>query len=150
MFDFRFDGAEGVAQLPGILASLAEPIAGVAAEEYTEAVLDWIGAGKVSTKSSGLEQGIGWIAAAGGAVEVFSASSRSRWIEEGTRPHVIKPRPGRQALKIPTPGGYILRRQVNHPGTKAQPFFFADLANRQERMKAGILRFVAAQTGAEQ
>lgn len=38
-------------------------------------------------------------------------------VEEGTRPHVIRPRKKR-ALRFPAGGREVFARQVQHPGTK--------------------------------
>jgi len=43
-------------------------------------------------------------------------------VEFGTKPHVIKAKPGK-ALKFKTNGGQeIIVKQVNHPGTRPNPF----------------------------
>lgn len=46
--------------------------------------------------------------------------------EEGSRPHIIRAR-RRKALRIPTGGGVIFRRQVRHPGTVGTHFMTRSL-----------------------
>lgn len=43
------------------------------------------------------------------------------YVENGTRPHVIRPR-RKKALRFRTAGGVVIVAKVNHPGTRAQPF----------------------------
>jgi hypothetical protein len=43
-------------------------------------------------------------------------------VEQGTRPHVIRPKHG-QFLRFPgSGGGMVFARSVNHPGTRPRPF----------------------------
>lgn len=47
----------------------------------------------------------------------------TKFVHDGTRPHVIKPR-NKRMLRWPTGGaGFIFARQVNHPGYKGDPWF---------------------------
>lgn len=43
-------------------------------------------------------------------------------VEYGTKPHVITPKT-KKALAFMSGGNAIVTKRVNHPGTKAQPFF---------------------------
>jgi hypothetical protein len=45
----------------------------------------------------------------------------ARFVHDGSRPHVIRPRE-RKLLRWPVPGGYAFARQVNHPGYKGDPW----------------------------
>lgn len=118
----------------------------VGAEEYTERVLDWIAAGRSFGRGTGqLEQSITWRPVRDGVAEVSANAEYAPFVEFGTRAHVIRPKPGRSALKIPIPGGgYVLRKQVNHPGSKAYPYFWADSTRRRaavlEAMSQVVLR----------
>lgn len=48
--------------------------------------------------------------------------SYAQFVHEGTRAHVIRAR-RKKALKFVGRGGaVVIRRQVNHPGTRARPF----------------------------
>jgi len=57
-----------------------------------------------------------------------------KYLEFGTRPHVIRPRE-RKALKIPTSKGFIFRKKVNHPGIRARHYFFGDY---EQKMKTAV------------
>ncbi|WP_197485081.1 hypothetical protein, partial [Methylomonas koyamae] len=87
---------------------------------------------------------------------VYANKEYAPYVEFGTEPHVIEPKPGRKGLKIPTGGvsspvgpqraggGYIVRRRVNHPGSDPYPFFFADFAERQRDMEEKVLSVLAS------
>lgn len=122
----------GLVQRAGRLAILR------AAEEYSDAVHEYIRAHHPFTPRTGrLEQETGWHPTGMLSAQIYSNAPYAGYVEEGTAPHVIQPRDGRQALRFfmggPS-GGMMIRRQVRHPGTRARPFFFADLAGRQGRM----------------
>ena len=158
MISIRLD--EGGA--PSVLAALADArlqkkLAKVAAEEYVSAIHDWLNAGRGFTPRSpggGLEQAINWRPLPDGA-EVYAAKTYARFVEFGTRAHVIGPKPGRKGLKIPVAGvsspvgpqlpgrGYILRRAVKHPGSRPYPYFFADRQARSERLQRKCLSVLA-------
>lgn len=53
--------------------------------------------------------------------EILSPASYSKFIESGTRPHVIRAR-GDGYLAFQVGGRTVFARQVNHPGTHAYPF----------------------------
>lgn len=138
--------------IPSVLNALRNPandqlMANAAAQSYTDDTLNWIAAGHSFTPRSGggLEQSIGWLPLGGGRSEVYANQDYALYVEEGTRPHVISPKPGRKGLKIPVGGGggFIIRRQVNHPGTRPMPFFFADMEARKAHMHAAGLSVLA-------
>ena len=114
------------------------------AEEYTELVLDYIGAGRAFGRGTGqLEQSISWRPVRDGVAEVSANAEHAPFVEYGTKAHVIRPKAGRSALKIPMPGGgYILRSKVNHPGSKAYPFFYADRTHRKALVLAAMSEVV--------
>ena len=140
---------------PSVLRALADPrLAGkaakAAAEAFTDETLDWIAAGRAFTSRTGiLEQSIGWRPTGLNAAEVYVNADYAPYVELGTRAHVIEPKPGRKGLKIPVVGGggYIIRRSVQHPGSKPYPFFFADRARREQSMTARALSVLAAHAG---
>jgi len=142
---------------PSVLAALADPalqnaVVYAAAESYNDDIHDWIDAGRGFTPRSpggGLEQAINWRPAGTGRAEIYANKDYAAYVEYGTGPHVIEPRAGRKGLKIPVPGGggYIVRRSVNHPGSRPHPFFFADQSNRAERMTARALSVLSAHIG---
>lgn len=139
-------------KVPSVLAALADQrnaqaVANAAAESFVDDTLDWIKAGKGFTPHTGqLEQSINWLPVGNGSAEVFAQAEYAGFVEYGTEPHVIAPKAGRQGLKIPVTGGggYIIRRAVNHPGSKPHPFFFADLDNRKQHMQERALSVLAA------
>lgn len=69
-----------------------------------------------------------------GSVTVGSDVEYAAMVNDGTRPHVIRPRNAR-VLRFRVGGQVVFARVVNHPGTRARPFL--DRA----------LREVAAQRG---
>lgn len=107
------------------------------AEDYTQAIHDYIDAGRSFVPRTGhLEQSINWMPTATGA-EVYAQSAYAGYVETGTRPHVIRPKPGRDALRFPgRAGGFVIRRSVAHPGSLAMPYFFADLDSRKQSLLA--------------
>lgn len=56
-----------------------------------------------------------------GSVKVGSDLEYAAWVNDGTRPHVIRPRTKRY-LKFQVGGRTVFARKVNHPGTKPRPF----------------------------
>jgi hypothetical protein len=114
------------------------------AEDYVEAIRDWIDAGRSFTPRTGrLEQETGWRPTAEGA-EVFSQAPYAPFLEYGTEAHLISPRAGRKALRFfPQGGGMLIRRSVQHPGTDPMPFFYADTERRESLMLASFREAVA-------
>lgn len=119
---------------PAIVAGARRGVL-AAAERYTEDIHDWIKAGRAFTPSTGhLQQSIGWRPEGRDSAVVFAQAEYAPYIEFGTRgPYVIRPKE-RRLLKTPVSGeGYIVRREVVHPGIAARPFFFADFEGRKRR-----------------
>jgi HK97 gp10 family phage protein len=69
-----------------------------------------------------------------GSVKVGSDLEYAAFVNDGTRPHQIRPR-NRQVLRFQVGGRTVFAKVVNHPGTRPRPFL--DRA----------LREVAAQRG---
>ncbi|MCM6774982.1 HK97 gp10 family phage protein [Nocardia sp. CDC159] len=65
---------------------------------------------------------------------VTARAKYSRWVHDGTSPHVIRPR-GRKALRFTVDGRTVFARYVNHPGTRARPFLLN--AAREEISRMG-------------
>lgn len=108
------------------------------AESYTDDTLDYIQQGRAFTvRNEQLTQSIGWSPTGPASAAVYANAQHARYVEFGTRPHVIKPKPGRKALAIPVGGGagFILRRQVNHPGSRPYPFLYIDQTKRKRNMQ---------------
>ncbi len=111
-----------------------------AARSYTKDVKAYLNSGRgPGTRSGHLRQSTDWRPEGEMGAVVFVQAPHAVYVEEGTKPHIIRPH-RRKALKIPNPsgGGYLIRAKVRHPGTSAQPFFFADFPARQSRMLAAF------------
>ena len=111
-----------------------------AAQSYARDVQEFLDSGRgPGTRSGHLSQSVGWRPEGEMGAVVYVQAPHAEYVEEGTKPHIIRPR-RRKALKIPNPSGqgYLIRAKVSHPGTTAQPFFYADLPARRSRMLAAF------------
>jgi hypothetical protein len=61
-------------------------------------------------------------------LEVFATAAHARFVHDGTRPHVIRPRRAR-ALRFEMGGRAVFAAHVQHPGTKAAPFLAEAVAD---------------------
>ena len=80
---------------------------------------------------------------------VGTSAMVATFVELGTRPHEIKPRPvpnGAKALSIPVAGGFLPRKKVHHPGTQPQHFFSRTLAALEGQV-VGIFEDAAGRIG---
>jgi len=135
---------------PSVLAALRNPrnaqlVANAMAESYVDDTLDLIQSGRSFTGRSGqLAQSIGWRPAGNDSADVYANAAYAGFVEQGTQPHVIRPR-NRQALRFPVGGGagFGFARVINHPGSRPHPFFFADSAARGEHLQAAALSVLA-------
>jgi HK97 gp10 family phage protein len=71
-----------------------------------------------------------------GELRVHSAYARS--IDEGSRPHVISAKNAPFLRFRGRGGGWVSKKSVNHPGTKAQPF----MARARDEMRETLTRNV--------
>lgn len=69
-------------------------------------------AGIVARFVRGSESSVTW--------EILSPTPYAKFIENGTRPHVIVPR-NAKALRFVVNGQVVFAKKVNHPGTRAYP-----------------------------
>lgn len=73
-------------------------------------------------------------------VKVGSDLEYAGFVNDGTRPHVIRPRRAK-ALRFTVGGRVVFAKVVNHPGQRAQPFLDRALrevaAQRGYRFRAG-------------
>jgi phage gpG-like protein len=53
--------------------------------------------------------------------KVFSNVEYAGYVNDGTRPHVIRPRRA-QALRFRIGGRTVFAKEVHHPGTRAKPY----------------------------
>lgn len=138
---------------PSVLAAYSEPvlaqrIVNAAAESYTDDTLNWIAAGHAfSARTGQLEQSIGWRPAGDGSAEVYANADYAGYVEQGTRPHVIRPK-DRKVLRFPVGGGgFGFAKVINHPGSLPHPFFFADRGHRSDNMHAAAMSVLAQVMG---
>lgn len=69
--------------------------------------------GSIKKRRKFTVRGPGW--------EVFTNVEYAPYVENGTRPHIIRPRT-KKALRFRVGGQTVFATIVHHPGTKAQPF----------------------------
>jgi hypothetical protein len=134
--------------VPSVLGHLADGrlvarASKVAAESYVDSVLDYIAAERPFVPRDGQAgaEAVSWRPDGDGAVVAVQAE-HAVYLEEGTglygpkkQRYVIRPKPGREALRIPLPGGgYLFRKLIMHKGMKARPYFFKDFKTRQKTM----------------
>ena len=69
----------------------------------------------------------------GSTVKIAVFTRYGKFLEEGTKSYVIKPK-DRKALKIPNPSGtgYIFRKKVKHPGIEPRGWFIGAFEERSE------------------
>jgi len=136
---------------PSVLAAFAnqssvQKVVNAAAESYVDDIHDFIDAGHAFTPRTGqLQQATNWRPTGNGTAEIYANTDYAGYVEQGTKAHKIAPKPGGKGLKIGVAGGggYIIRRAVNHPGSKPHPFFFSDQPDRLEHMQAKALSVLA-------
>jgi hypothetical protein len=148
--DWTDNGAPSI--LRGLMdARLASKAANAAAKSYKGDVLDYVaqGAPFVARRGGPLERSIKWRTDGQGA-KVYTKARHAVMLEDGTRAHAIGPRGKRKrkAVKFSAEGGFLIRRAVAHPGTPAKSFFFAQFAERSNRMAQASAGVLAARLGA--
>lgn len=87
--------------------------------------------GRVPVRTGELRDSIGSSVSSNGAtvrLDVFATAPHARFLEEGTRPHVITPRNGR-ALRFQAGGRTVFATRVQHPGTAATNFLSGAVAD---------------------
>ncbi len=95
---------------------------------------------RTSTLTNSMEAGPVQGSIAGGdlSVTLSAGAPYARFVDQGTRPHKIRPR-RRKALRWAVEGGFAFAKVVNHPGTRPRRFF-ERAADRKEQAVLGILR----------
>ena len=79
---------------------------------------------------------------------LVSNSKVARFLESGTRPHVITPR-RKDALRfVPAGGGAVFARSVNHPGTKPRNYLAAEASASDAPLTAAVERAADAAASA--
>lgn len=120
------------------------------AERYVDEIHDYVARERPFQSQTGnLLKSIGWAPFRGGAY-VYAATEYARYVEYGTRPHLIRPKPPNKALRWLTPEGKArFARRVKHPGTEPRPFFFADFERRRRGMLEAARQAIAYELGLE-
>lgn len=149
MLSISLEGQSGVLATLDALsrASTIRSVMYAMAESYNDDVYETIDSGSsFATRTGQLAQSVNWTPTTDGA-EVYANAQYAPYVELGTRPHLIVPKAGRKGLRFFAGGGYVLARQVNHPGSKPYPFLFADMEARRDRAAErgrSVLETVAA------
>lgn len=79
---------------------------------------------RVNVRTGALKRSIGHSISRRGVLVrllVFARARHARWVHDGTRPHMIRPRRAR-ALRFEVGGRIVFAQRVNHPGYKGNPF----------------------------
>lgn len=63
------------------------------------------------------------VVASGDYGRVFNQVPYAHYVHGGTKPHVIRPKQPGGVLAFSVGGVMVFTRKVNHPGTKANPFY---------------------------
>ena len=135
MFEVKFEADFDIEKIAKLFKrSVALAVRG-AGRRYVEAVKEYVEKEKpFKPKTGELLQSVHWSPKGLFAVEVLGAGDTVKYgyfLEFGTKgPYVIRPKK-RKALKIPTEGGYILRKKAVHPGIPPRPWFYTDYAQNE-------------------
>jgi hypothetical protein len=125
--------------------------ANAAAKEFKGDILDYVDEGKSFTNRGKHQKFIKWRTDGPGAL-VYTKARHLVWMEQGTGAHAIGPRRrGKRKAKVlrfKAGGGFLFRKRVQHPGTRPLPFFFADFAAREAKMREAVAGVLAAKLGA--
>ena len=82
--------------------------------------------------------------AAGGVTATFTAHTPyARWVVEGTAPHIIRATAARYLHWVDTSGHDHFAKQVNHPGTRPNPFPRRALAPLTPAMQRRLAEIVS-------
>lgn len=79
---------------------------------------------RVPSRTGALRNSIGYQVSNDGSrarLHVYATAPHARFVHEGTRPHVIRPRTAR-ALRFQIGGRVVFAARVQHPGTRANRF----------------------------
>lgn len=113
------------------------------AQQYHADILDYVYAGRAYKHRTGqLTQSIGWHGNDDTSATVYANAEYAPFVEFGTKAHPITPA-NRKMLRFPVAGGGMaFARRVNHPGSRAYPFFYTDQATRRENMQARAIEIL--------
>jgi hypothetical protein len=73
-------------------------------------------------------------------VGVFSGVPYARWMEDGTKPHVIYPRTKKALSFELSRGETVITKRVNHPGTPAYKFVSRQVQKAKDEINVRIVK----------
>lgn len=98
----------------GFTAAMNRVVAAVEGESLDE----------VPVVTSNLLNSISSFVTDGGSTGVIKATAEyAKFVHDGTKAHIIRPKSPGGVLAFQVGGRTVFARKVNHPGTKADPFF---------------------------
>lgn len=74
--------------------------------------------------------------------EVSNSAEYAYWVENGTSPHVIRPKKSKY-LVFEGSDGMVFTKQVNHPGMKAQPMLMPAMQKAEGEYYRNLSRILA-------
>ena len=80
------------------------------------------------------------VSASGDYGRVFNQVPYANYVHGGTRPHVIRPRSPGGVLAFTIGGQMIFAKRVNHPGTRANPFYDHAVSQSASEINALLAR----------
>ena len=80
------------------------------------------------------------VVASGDYGRVFNHVPHANFVHGGTRPHVIRPRSPGGVLAFKIGGQMVFAKRVNHPGTKANPFYDHAISQSASEINALLVR----------
>ncbi len=109
-------------------------------EKYLRMIHEYIDSGKSFTPRTGhLQRNIGYREKGNFVYEIYANAEYAPFVEFGTRPHVIKPK---NKSVFSWVKGYtrFFAKEVNHPGSRPYPFFYAEIEKRKEEVKREMVQ----------
>lgn len=102
--------------------------------------------GKSYSHGGNLRQSIRYTKYGTSGFVVWVNATYGVYVDQGTKPHVILPR-RKKMLAFQKDGRWVFAKRVNHPGTRAQPFFTDAVAEAQtfadSELSAGLDRIIS-------
>ncbi len=100
--------------------------------------VDYVKTNPTFTPRSGhLQSKTTWVPYKGKAIRIQNTAKYALPIEEGSRPHVIRPRKAK-ALRFVVKGKVVFARKVNHPGNRPYRFLRAAAVAAGSRLYHGL------------
>lgn len=73
---------------------------------------------------------------------VFVGVDYGKFVEKGTRPHIIRPRRGKFLSFMNRDNKRIFAKEVHHPGTKPYPFFIPAVVKTRQEMPEIVMGYL--------